>query len=170
MSQLSAPVVDVNREVMVAERALRPALARLKKVAKIDLGKIKLGALADHLYDLRAAKAALNGITVAFDEVLPVAIKNLEEHFISTLAVGESSGVQGMKSRVQISDNPIPTVEDWAKFYAHIKKTGNFELLNRAVNRAAVKERWEEKKQVPGVGVFHDKRVSVTKLNGKGGK
>ena len=53
------------------------------------------------------------------------------------------------------------------KFYAHLKKTGDFELLNRALNRAAVNERWAAHKQVPGVGKFHVKKVSCTKLGGK---
>lgn len=74
-----------------------------------------------------------------------------------------------MRSRVQITENSVPVVADWTKFYAHIKKTGSFELLNRAVNRESVKERWELKKQVPGVTAFHAKKVSCTVLRGKGG-
>jgi hypothetical protein len=77
--------------------------------------------------------------------------------------------VQGQAARVQVTDSAVPTVEaeGWPKLYAYIKRTGSFDLLNRAVNRSAVTERWDNKKQVPGVTVFHVKKVSCTKLGGK---
>jgi hypothetical protein len=166
-SNVKPPAVDVAKEVAAAVKALAPALARLKKARAVDLVKVPQGALADWLYDLRQARGVLGTVTAAFEDVLPAIIKGIDDHFVKTLKVGESSGVQGMRSRVQVTDTPIPQVADWEKFYAHIKKTGNFELLNRAVNRAAVKERWEQKRQVPGVTAFHAKTVSCTKLGGK---
>ena len=57
-----------------------------------------------------------------------------------------------------------PVVQDWDKFYANLKKKGEFDLLNRALNKRAVKERWEDGKTVPGVGTFKVTTVSVTKL------
>ena len=75
--------------------------------------------------------------------------------------------MQGHKSRVQVTESVIPTIENWKKFYAHIAKTKQFELLNRAPNRASILERWDNKKQIPGVGKFHAKKVSCTKLGGK---
>jgi hypothetical protein len=70
-------------------------------------------------------------------------------------------------ARVQITESVVPNLEDPVKFYAFLKKTGDFELLNRALNRAAVNERWAARKQVPGVGKFHVKKVSCTKLGGR---
>jgi hypothetical protein len=165
-----APDVDITKEVAAAVKALAPAVKRLEKALRLDLKGLDLGPLADYLYDLRQAQHAVNTVTAAFDDVLPPVVKTVEEHFIQELAAGESSGVQGRRSRVQVTDTPIPQVADWPKFYQYIKRTGAFELLNRAVNRAAVAERWDQKKQVPGVTVFHAKKVSCTKLNGKGGK
>lgn len=160
--------VEIISEVTAASKAIAPAVKRLKTaLSSIDPSKLPIGALSDLLYDLRQVGKLMNTITSPIDEVVTPAIKLVEEHFIQTLAVGESSGVQGHKSRVQVTDAVIPTIEDWTKFYAHIKKTGEFELLNRAVNKAAVSERWEAKKNVPGVGKFHAKKVSCTKLSGK---
>lgn len=167
MPELKPPSVDVTKEVMAAIKALSPAVTRLKKTLALDPRRVKVGLLTDHLYDLRQTKSLLSTVTSAFDDVVGPAIKLIEEHFIATLEVGESSGVQGMRSRVQVTDTTIPQVADWDKFYGHIKKTGNFELLNRAVNRKAVQERWDEKKRVPGVTAFHAKNVSCTKLGGK---
>ena len=164
--------LDIVPEVTAAGKALAPAVKRLTKVlASIDAESMPYGALADSLYDLKQLTKLLNTLTAPFDDLVLPSVKATEEHFIQKLAVGESSGVQGLKSRVQVTESVIPVVETtsdgWAKLYAHIKKTGHFDLLNKALNRTAVQERWEQKKQVPGVGKFHAKKVSVTKLSGK---
>jgi hypothetical protein len=163
-----APKVDIVAEVGAASKALQPAVKRLTKaLAKLDPAGLPVGALADLLYDLRAVSKLPKSLSAPFDDLLDPVIKAVEEHFVRTLAVGESSGVQGKKSRVQVSENVVPVVEDWTKFYAFVAKTKSFELMNRALNRASVTERWDDKKQVPGVGKFHAKKVSCTKLSGK---
>lgn len=163
-----SPKLDIQVEVASATRALAPALRRLKsQLPNLDPKKIPIGELADTLYQLRQLGKTLNGVIAAFDDYIEPAVKLLEEYFVQTLAVGASSGVQGMKSRVQITESQIPVVKDWDKFYAHIARTKSFELLNRAVNRTAVTERWDNKKQVPGVDKFIAKKVSCTKLGGK---
>ena len=168
----SPPKLDVAIEVAAASKALKPALTRLTKaLPKLAPEEYPIGALADTLYELRQLNKVLSTVTAPFDDVIGPAIKAAEEYFIQKLAVGESSGVQGKKSRVQITDSVVPVVDTehdgWAKFYAYIKKTGEFELLNRAPNRVAIVERWDQKKQVPGITKFVSKKVSCTKLSGK---
>ena len=167
MPSAKPPSVDVSKEVAAAIKVLQPALAKLKRALALNPNAIAVGALADYLYDLRQAKAALSTITTGFDDVLPPAIKLVEDYFVNSLKVGEASGVQGMKSRVQVTDTPIPQVkaEDWLKFFTYVAKTKQWELLNHALNRAAVKERWERKRQVKFVTA-----VSCTKLGGKKGR
>lgn len=163
-----SPNLDITKELAAAERALRPAAERLKKALKgLKPGSLPIGALSDLLYQLRNVKNLVPSLSAPFDDVLRPVEKVVEEYFIQTLAVGESSGIQGMSSRTQITESVIPTVEDWIAFYGYVRKNNAFELLNRAVNREAVRERWEAKKQVPGVKAFHAKKVSCTKLSGK---
>lgn len=164
--------LDIAPEMRDASKALAPAVKRLSKIlAKLAPADAPVGLVADVLYDLKQLSKVLNALTAPFDDLLLPSVKSTEEHFVQTLAVGESSGVQGMRSRVQVTEAVIPVVETssdgWTKLYAHIKKTGHFDLLNKALNKTAVQERWEQKKQVPGVGKFHAKKVSVTKLGGK---
>lgn len=171
MPSKQAPKLDIVPEVSAATKALAPALKRLTRVlSNLDPSTLPIGALSDTLYDLRQLGKQLGSVTAAFDDILAPALKNLEEHFIQTLAVGESSGVQGMHSRTQITDDVIPVAEDWPRLYAYIARTKSFELLNKAINRNAVRERWDLKKEIPGVGKFRAKCVSCTKLSGKGGK
>lgn len=164
----SGPNLDIIVEVSAAQKALAPAAKRLTKaLSTLKLDSLPTGALADLLYDLRQTGKLLGSITTAFDDIITPTIKLVEEHFIQTLEVGEATGVQGHKSRVQVTDSVIPVVSDWPAFYAHIKKTGAFELLNRAPNKVSIVERWDSRKEVPGIGKFHAKKVSCTKLGGK---
>jgi hypothetical protein len=165
---VAAPKLDISAQVEAASKALAPAVKNLTKaLAAMDPAGLPVGSLVDALYDLRQLSKVLASITKPLDELIDPKVKQVEDHFIQTLAVGESSGVQGKKSRVQVTEAVRPTITDWDKFYAYIKKNNAFELLNRAPNRVAITERWDAKKQIPGVGSFHDKKVSCTKLSGK---
>ena len=119
-----------------------------------------LGACADALYLTREERLR-EGKQVAELEAYEKAIK---AHVIDTLPKSESTGVAGKVARVAVTTQKVPVVEDWDAFYKHVKKTGHFELLNRAVNAAAVQERWDAGKAVPGVGSFNVAKVSVTKI------
>lgn len=88
----------------------------------------------------------------------------LEKWFIQELPDTDTTGVAGEVARVQVKQKERPSVKDWDAFYTHIKKKGEFELLNRAVNVKSVKERWEAGKEVPGVEKYHYKDVSITKV------
>ncbi len=168
MAPKKTPTVDITAEVMAASKVLQPAVKRLaKSLQDLDPASLPQGGVSDLLYDLRHISKVLSALIAPFSDTVDPTIKAVEGHIIQTLAVGESSGVQGMKARVQVTERVIPTVEDWQKFYAYIAKTKSFDLLNRAPNAAAIGERWDAKKQVPGVGKFHAKRVSCTKLGGK---
>lgn len=91
-------------------------------------------------------------------------VTKLEKWFIQTLPDSEATGIAGQVARVQIKHKERPSVVNWDKVYDHIRKSKEFELLNRAVNAKAVKERWEAGKQVPGIEKFAYKDVSVTKV------
>lgn len=171
MPKQATPSTNIEEEVLAAAKALKPAVVRLTKALKgltpEKLEKLPVGAVSDLLYDLRQVSKMVPNLNAPFSDVLDPALKQLEDHFIMQLKVGESSGVQGMHSRTQISESVVPQVNDWEKFYAHISRTKAFELLNKAVNRTAVRERWDARKEVPGVGKFIVKKVSCTKLGGK---
>ena len=174
MPSAKAPNLDISKEVALATKALAPAAKRLEKaLAGLKPEQLPTGALADALYDLKSLGKLLGSITAPFDDFLPATVKAVEDHFVNTLAVGESSGVQGFTSRVQVTESPVPVVkpENWLKFWAYVAKTKQWDLLPRQVSKDAVRERWDNKKQVKFVDVFHAKRVSCTKLSApKGGR
>jgi hypothetical protein len=170
MAKAKSISVDMLKEVETARKALAPAARRLAAALKgLKLEGLPLGARADLLYELRNVVKLVPGLAAPFDDAVSPAIKTLEDAFIEDLKVGEASGVQGMAARVQVTESVVPVVEQdgWPKFYTFIRKNNAFELLNRSINREAVRERWDAKKRIPGITAFHAKKVSCTKLGKK---
>lgn len=119
-----------------------------------------MGACADRLYQLRQKRLEMQ------KEVDKVAAEEaaLKEHIINTLPKSEASGVAGKLARVTVVTKQIPQVKDWDAFYKYVKKTGQFDLMQRRITDAAIKERWEAGKEVPGVEHFNAVSISVNKV------
>lgn len=119
-----------------------------------------LGACADRLYELRQKRLEEQKKV----DLIEAEEKALKEHIIQNLPKSEASGVAGKLARVTVVTKEIPQVEDWDAFYKYVKKTGNFDLLQRRLTDAAVKERWEAGKEIPGVKHFQVVSVSINKV------
>lgn len=131
-----------------------------------------LGACVDLYYDekqtrLEAAKSVA---------VLKEREDFVKDHIINNVPKGDSGAI-GQRYKGVVYTDTIYVVEDWDKLYKHLKKTGEFDLLNRALNQAAVKDRVEAQerprgkrgenwkpKLPPGVGTFNAVKLSVTKV------
>jgi len=122
--------------------------------------KTKLGALADELHDVREVRLALGKIA----DAVKAHEDAITSHIIDTVDADVSGGVVGKRYKALVRRESIPVVEDWDKFYGFVKKTNGFDLLNKALNRAAFKERQEHGVAVAGVGSFEAKKLSVTKV------
>jgi hypothetical protein len=126
-----------------------------------------LGACADRLFTLRAEASSIRkalDATALVKRLGKIAEeqKAIEEHLIENLPKSKADGIVGKLAKAIIKTSKVPTVTDWDKLYAHILKTRDFSLLPRKVLTESVRDRWEEKKVVPGVGVFNVTSVSIT--------
>lgn len=119
-----------------------------------------LGACADKLFELRNKRLAEQK---KVDEIAAEesALKN---HIIENLPKSEASGVAGKLARVTVVTKQIPQVKDWDAFYKYVKKTGSFDLMQKRLTDAAIKERWEAGKEIPGVEHFNAVSVSINKV------
>lgn len=119
-----------------------------------------LGACADRMYQLRQKRLEMQ------KEVDKVAAEEaaLKEHIINTLPKSEASGVAGKLARVAVVTKQVPQVKDWDAFYKYVKRTGQFDLLQRRLSEVAIKERWDAGKEVPGVEHFTVVTVSINKI------
>lgn len=119
-----------------------------------------LGAQVDRLYALRQEVAELNRQL----EALKAEKTAIEDHLIDTLPKNDARGVAGRFARATITTRLLPTVKDWAAFYAHVLKTKDFSLMQKRLADAAVRERWDAGKKLPGVEQFTHVGVSITKI------
>ena len=119
----------------------------------------ELGACADLLFVLKSQRLEAQRIAQDFE----AQEKALKEHIINTLPKS-STGASGKTHRVSVVTRTVPQVQDWTKVYAYIKKTGNFQLLQRRLAENAVDELWEANKTIPGVNPFTVVSVSLTKV------
>ena len=126
---------------------------------KIKIPKT-LGACADRLYEVRQKRLDQQKVV----DALASEEAALKEHIINSLPKSEASGVAGKLCRVSVVTKPIPQIKDWDALYKYVKKTGAFELLQRRLADAAIKDRWEAGKTVPGVEAFNVVSVSINKL------
>lgn len=119
-----------------------------------------LGAVADRLYTLRERRYALQREV----DKLQKEEAALREHLIQHLPKSDMTGASGKIAHAQIDTKREPVVEDWEQFYAYIGKKKAFDLLQRRVSTTAVRERWDNKETVPGVGAINIPTLSLTKV------
>lgn len=119
-----------------------------------------LAKLVDTLYKTRERRYALQREVSALEE----AESAIRAQLIGALPKFGATGIAGKVARAQLEGKRIVRVEDWEKLYAHIVKKKAFDLLQRRVSDAAVKERWEAKLTVPGVVPETVAVVSLSKL------
>jgi hypothetical protein len=130
--------------------------------ARYDFEKAKsrtLGQLIDDAFKLRdlrkAAQSKVDDIKKDEGELEKVLISLFESHDIE-----KSSG---RKANGSIRKSKVPHVVDWDKLYKHIKKTGQFELLQRRASVSAYREVIDDGGRVPGVKTETLRKVSLTK-------
>lgn len=155
-------------------------MAKEPKKATIKAPKMpkSLGECVDLYHDTREKRLANNRVT----EEIKAIETSISNHIIDNLPKGDEGAI-GKRYKGVVKTEDVFQVEDWDAFYAHIKKTGSFELLNRALNKAAVREHTDvlnekldvanakvadpkkrkARKMLPGVKIFKAVKLSVTK-------
>lgn len=122
--------------------------------------KLLPGQLADALYAARQERYALQHRVDTMKEQETA----LSNQLRAALLKLKGNTVGGKVARVTLESKSVPKVVSWDALYAHIKKTGEFDLLQRRVGEEAVKARWDAKQTVPGVQAEPVAKLSVEKL------
>lgn len=154
---------------MSEKKTVADAVKALKKlgiaasgmtVPKAKLPKTKLGGLADTLYTVREQRLALGRLA----DAMKAEEQRITDHLIDTLDADTEGGAVGKHYKAIVKRDDRPVIEDYDALTAHIRETGEFDLLNRALNTAAAKARFENEVAIPGVGTFQAKKISLTKV------
>jgi len=131
---------------------------------KITIRPASVGTMIDQLWAMREQKKSLE------TEASEVAEKMhaIEESLLSRM---DSEGVDkasGKKASVSFTHSIVANIsgdENWDKFYAYIKKTGYFHLLQRRVSDPAYRELLDSGKKVPGAEPFVKKRLNLRTIS-----
>ena len=129
----------------------------LTSTPEVLMSAQELAVLADKWFAKRAARLAADKVAASLksEEAL------YESALIEQMLKSKISAVGG---GTVITYLPAPTLEpvkqDWPAFWAHVMKTGDSSLIEQRIGRAAIKERWANGEQIPGVASF-----PVYKLN-----
>ena len=119
-----------------------------------------IGACVDALYELRAKR--LEGQKQV--DLVKAQEAELEDHIIETFGKAEIGGAKGQVATASIKTTVTATIVDWDTFIAHVAKTKDWELVQKRAGVTAVKERWDDGKEVPGVEPLSKISLSLTKV------
>lgn len=117
------------------------------------------GACVDKLYALERKRAEAQH---KVDEIKKE-YRVLEDHLLNTLPKDQLDGAIGRTATAKIQYSNVPTVEDWDKVHAYIIRHKAWDLMQKRLSTEACRLRWEDKKAIPGVGVFRKISLSLTK-------
>lgn len=120
----------------------------------------ELADLVDVYVDLREARLKLEREADKIKDKEVAAKAQLLE----TLREQGVGGVAGKRYRATLVTKEVPQVMDWDRLYDHIRATGEFEFLQRRLSGPAVRERWENSVEVPGVGPVEVTDLSINIL------
>jgi|SRR5215203_3540098 len=87
----------------------------------------------------------------------------LKEEIIRTMQGQELKTIGIPSCTVKLQEKIKPTVSNWEILYQHIAMTNEFDLLQRRLTETAVKLRWEDKLEVPGVQKYPIYDLSISK-------
>ncbi len=126
-----------------------------------------LGSQIDQLYALQQKRLSFQKSVEEKIAEMKAAEAVIEDALIEKYTKEEIDQMRGSRASASLSVLPLPTVEDWDKFYAHILKTKSFDLLEKRPAKGAYRERVEAKVTVPGVVTFWKKTISLRKVGAK---
>lgn len=121
--------------------------------------KPDLGTAIDELYELRAKRLDIEKQVKALKSeelALRVEIKRL----LDSVSL---EGGRGQVATASIVHSVEPTVKDWSAFYQFVTANDAFDMLQRRLSSTAVKQRWDNGVEVPGVEKFDTWDLSLTK-------
>lgn len=129
---------------------------KLKQVSPSPIGE-----KINTLYQLREQIRALNEQLKPLDEHK----RALEAEIIEDLDNTGIDKASGELATISISENVVPTVEDWDTFHRFIKRNNYFFLLERRAAAAAYRELLESRKgrTIPGVISFKRRTLNLRK-------
>jgi len=120
-----------------------------------------IGATIDALYALREQRLSIERKAKELKEE-EVLMRNKIFEMLADLGLQKASG---SVATAGIKVSQVPLVEDWDALWAHIQKSGEFDLVQKRISVTAWRARYEEGVETPGVSKVEDVDISLTKAS-----
>lgn len=114
----------------------------------------------DLYYQIRTERLAMQKKTDELQEKESA----LKSYLIEALEGEDSRGMAGRVARVEVKDKEQPTITSWSDAVKWIAATDSWDCLQRKLSDKAIKERWENGEEVPGVGKIAVKTLSLHRV------
>jgi len=120
-----------------------------------------LAQCADQLFSTRKKRLEAQKVV----EKLKDRETELKNHLIDNLPKSKADGIQGKLARVTVVTKEEPQIKDYDAFRKYMNRTKRFELAyNLRPSAPAIRELWEDGKEVPGVDKFNVVTISMNKV------
>jgi len=97
-------------------------------------------------------------------EALEAEEHKIKDQLIAAFKAEGSTASGGKTAIAKLVVKQEPSAGNWDSLYAHIRQTGEFELLYRRVNPASIKERKDVGVDVPGITWFPVESLSLSQI------
>jgi hypothetical protein len=111
------------------------------------------------LIDLAKEAKELNEQRLALDrqsKQLATRVDQLKAEIIAALS---ASGLTFIEGVCEVKDVQKPYISDFAALEGYIREHGALDLLQKRLTESAVKLRWEDNIQIPGVGLMTEQKL-----------
>lgn len=126
--------------------------------AKVKYPKA-VGACVDLLYTKRASRLELNRQV----DAMKAEETALEDHILEKFTKDELRGAKGDIATASVKVDTVVNATDFDAYLAYAVKTKSWDLIRRQPASTAVKERWANGVEIPGVEPFGKVSLSLTK-------
>jgi hypothetical protein len=134
-----------------------PAEASMREAEGLAVISSHLPDVINRYISIRAQRLAMDkeaaSIKEVEDELAKFIISKYQEQGIN--ALGAPNGI------VKMNKSTEPVCNDWISLWAHIKETGQWELLHKRVTISAVQEHYAAGETIPGISFIDKYKLSV---------
>ena len=124
---------------------------------------LTLGAMIDHLYELRNSRILLDRESKELKEQETA----LKTFIIDKLKQDGSEGNRGQLATCSIIRSREAAVLDWQAYMKFLAGEEAWELVQQRVSITALRERWDAGQEIPGVEMYEKEDLSVAKAAAK---
>jgi hypothetical protein len=119
-----------------------------------------VSAAVDKYVDVRATRLKLDKQSALLKEEE----EKLKAGLIEFMLTNQQSVVASEHTALTLNTRLTPTAEDWEAIQKYVAENEAFDLLTHKLSAPAIVARWEAGEEIPGVGRFMVKTLSVSKL------